>query len=184
VDATGRTLDRPVTASWSARGTIGSLTPGSEDGCRATFQAATSPAAGSLEVILREDDREARAEAPVEVLEEGAIRRSSEGIPEPDFIDQPGASWGSRMVDGSWHVNSGHREFRAIADRPALKLRYLAMLFAKEVVLRSHQDPRLERPLEQIVEIASYADRNLSNRGKRRRGTRASRRKTVGEDDG
>jgi hypothetical protein len=48
-------------------------------------------------------------------------------------------------------------------------LRYLAMLFAKEVVLRSTLDPRLERPLEQLVEIAAYADRNLAARGRRGR---------------
>jgi hypothetical protein len=36
------------------------------------------------------------------------------------------------------------------------------MLFAKEVVLRNHQDLRLELPLEQIIEVASYADRNLA----------------------
>ena len=66
------------------------------------------------------------------------------------------------MVDGKWHVNSGHRDFQDVIDRPSLKLRYLAMLFAKEVVLRSHQDPRLEAPLEQLVEVAGYADRNLA----------------------
>ena len=77
------------------------------------------------------------------------------------------------MLDGKWQVNSGHREYRAIAEQTTLKLRYLAMLFAKEVVLRSHQDPRLGDPLEQLVEVAAYADRNLS--GKRRGGPRRSK---------
>ena len=44
------------------------------------------------------------------------------------------------------------------------------MLFAKEVVLRSHQDPRFVEPLEQLVEVAAFADRNLANRGRRARG--------------
>ena len=44
------------------------------------------------------------------------------------------------------------------------------MLFAKEVVLRSSQDPRLERPLEQLVEVAAYADRNLARRRSRGQG--------------
>jgi hypothetical protein len=82
--------------------------------------------------------------------------------------DQPGAPWRSRMLDGRWQVNTGHRDYRGIADRPALKLRYLAMLFAKEVVARSHNDPRLERPLEQLVEIACFADRNLSKPGRKK----------------
>ncbi|HEV3457110.1 MAG TPA: hypothetical protein VHG32_11155, partial [Thermoanaerobaculia bacterium] len=60
--------------------------------------------------------------------------------------------------------------------RPPLKLRYLALLFAKEVVLRSSGDPRFEAPLEQLVEVAAYADRRLSaSRGRRRRGVPASR---------
>jgi hypothetical protein len=45
------------------------------------------------------------------------------------------------------------------------------MLFAKEVVLRSSQDPRLEKPLEQVVEVAAFADQNLAGR----RGRGASR---------
>ena len=45
---------------------------------------------------------------------------------------------------------------------------------AKEVVLRSNADPRLEKPLEQFVEVAAFADRNLSRRGRRRSGKRGS----------
>jgi hypothetical protein len=32
------------------------------------------------------------------------------------------------------------------------------------VVLRSAHEPRLEGPLEELVEIAAYADRNLAGR--------------------
>jgi hypothetical protein len=71
------------------------------------------------------------------------------------------------MHEGRWQVNTAHPEYRAIRGSPALELRYLAMLFAKEVVLRSTQDPRLAEPLEQLVEIAAYADRNLAGRGRR-----------------
>jgi hypothetical protein len=113
--------------------------------------------------------RAARSEIAVEVLEELPAGRSDEGIPEPELVNFPGAGWRSRIADGRWQVNAGHREYRILADHPALKLRYLAMLFAKEVVLRSSQDPRLELPLEQLVEVAAYADRQLSRgRGGRR----------------
>ena len=63
-------------------------------------------------------------------------------------------------------------DFRAVAEKPAHKLRYLAALFAKEIVLRSSGDPRLERPLEQLVEVFSYADLRLV-RGGRRKGKEA-----------
>lgn len=78
------------------------------------------------------------------------------------------------MEDGRWQVNAGHRDYRATVDRAALKLRYMTMLFAKEIVLRSHQDPRLEAPLEQLVEVGSYADRRLSRRGRRGSGKEKS----------
>jgi len=94
---------------------------------------------------------------------------ADEGIPEPELIDQPGAPWRSRIWEGRWQVNTGHPDYQSIADRPALKLRYLALLFAKEVVLRSSQDARIESPLEQLVEVASYADRKLSDRKPSRR---------------
>ena len=123
-----------------------------------------------LTVIARSGGLDARAEVAVAVLREIPSGQGSEGIPEPELVHEPGAPWRSRMLDGRWQVNTGHREFRAVAERPALKLRYLAMLFAKEVVVRSHQDPRFERPLEQLVEIVAYADRRLSRRGRRKDG--------------
>ena len=70
------------------------------------------------------------------------------------------------MGAGAGDLSRGPRS----CDRPQLKLRYLAMLFAKEVVLRSHQDPRFIEPLEQMVEVAAFAGRNLANRGQRGRG--------------
>jgi hypothetical protein len=126
---------------------------------------------GTLAALARSGALEVGAEARVEVVDELAAGRD-EGIPEPELVDSPGAAWRSRIVDGRWQVNSGHAEYRGIADRPALKLRYLALLFAKEVVLRSAGDPRLEAPLEQLVEIAAYADRRLAAaRAGRRKGT-------------
>jgi len=140
------------------------------------LRAADEPGEGKLIVVARSGAREIHAEIPVEVLDEIPNARSSEGIPEPEFVSQPGAGWRSRMQEGRWQVNSAHRDYLAVADRPPLKLRYLAMLFAKEIVLRSHQDPRLEAPLEQLVEVAVFADLSLASRprpGRRGRSTTA-----------
>jgi hypothetical protein len=43
-------------------------------------------------------------------------------------------------------------------------------VMAREVVLRSHQDPRFIEPLEQLVEVVAFADRNIAARGRRPRG--------------
>ncbi len=168
LDAVGRPIEEPVTFEWTLEGPVGSLSEveGSPD--RVVLTAATAPAEGTLIVTARAEERFARAEAVVEVLEEIPAGRAAEGIPEPELVDQSGAAWRSRMHDGRWQVNAGHRDYRAVTDRPGPKLRYLAMLFAKEVVLRSSQDPRLEKPLEQLVEVAAFADRNLWDRRRKR----------------
>ncbi|HVR28829.1 MAG TPA: ATP-binding protein [Thermoanaerobaculia bacterium] len=166
--ATGRDRDGAGRAD-------GRAARGSAEGRTVVLVAGDVPARGRLLVEATSGARRARAEASVEVLEElpASGHGSDEGIPEPELVDEPAARWRSRMIGGAWQVNSGHPEFRAIADRPGLKLRYLALLFAKEIVLRSTQDPRLESPLEQLVEVAAYADRKLGERrpGRRRKGS-------------
>jgi len=173
LDAANHTIVAPVRYEWSVEGPIGTLSEAENETGRNVLQAADQPGEGRVVVAARSEDRDVRAAARVVVLEELGNRSSDEGIPRPEFVDEPGVGWRSRMVGDRWQVNSGHREYRAIADRPQPKLRYLAMLFAKEVVLRSSQDPRLERPLEQLVEIAAFADRNLADR-KRKGGSGAA----------
>ena len=170
VDAAGRPVEAVLAYAWRLSGGVGALASEDDASPAVTVRAGDRPGKGSLAVVCRSGSVEARAEARVEVVEQLAAGRD-EGIPEPELLDLPGAAWRSRVADGRWQVNSGHPEYRAIADRPQLKLRYLALLFAKEVVLRSSGDPRFEAPLEQLVEVAAYADRRLAaTRGRRRKG--------------
>lgn len=169
-DAAGRSIPEGVVYRWTLSASVGSLR---EEGVRAVIAAGEHPAEGSLGVTAAEakSGREVSVAQPVSVVSD-LPTTGSEGIPEPELVDAPGASWRSRFVDERWQVNTGHPDFHASASRPALKLRYLAALFAKEVVLRSSQDPRLAEPLEQMVEVSTYADRELterSPRGRRRR---------------
>ncbi len=169
LDGADRHIEASVIYTWSLAGPVGRLEVSETNPAEVFLLAAASPAGGALSVVARSEGKEAFAEAPVEVVEELPATHSDEGIPEPELVDQPGAGWRSRILDGRWQVNAGHPEFQAIADNTGLKLRYLAMLFAKEVVLRSEQDPRLENPLEQMVEVAAYADRKLVERRVRRK---------------
>ena len=162
LDASGRKIEEGVDFTWEVFGSVGKVR---SDPGRVVLAASEFPGEGILSAHAREraSGNEASVAAPVEVVE---ILPSSanEGIPEPELVDAPSASWRSRLHEGRWQVNSGHPDYRASSARPALKLRYLALLFAKEVVLRSSQDPRLEDPLEQVVEVAAYADRKISER--------------------
>jgi hypothetical protein len=177
LDAAGRALEEPVTFAWALSGPVGTLVEDTGHPERRVLMAGDEPAEGEVSVTAGAGGREAAARVPVEVLENLGSRASDEGIPEPELVDQPGATWRSRLEEGRWQVNTAHRDYRALENRGPLKLRYLAMLFAKEVVLRSSQDPRMEKPLEQLVEVVSFADRNFAAR----RGGRPPRRSPGGE---
>jgi hypothetical protein len=171
-------LIRPVGVDiefkWELWGRIGALSEirGKKD--QILFTATDEVTEGIISVLATLEGHQASAVAPVEVVESLPAGPSDEGIPEPELVDQPGAPWRSRISDGHWQVNTGHPDYKTNSKRPALKLRYLALLFAKEVVLRSSQDPRLDGPLESVVEIAAFADRKLTDRSPRR-GPRSQR---------
>jgi hypothetical protein len=168
LDPRSRAARGPITYHWQLAGEAAALDETVDGEPAVVVRAGDAQGKATLRVVAHAlDGREATAEAAVEVVEEGGRGHSEEGIPEPELVEQPGGAWRSRVRDGRWQVNAAHPEFRAIRHSPALKLRYLSMLFAKEVVLRSTQDPRLDQPLEQLVEIAAYADRNLAGRGRR-----------------
>src|ERR1700674_54760 len=170
VDATGRPVEEVLAYAWRLTEGVGELVSEDDASPAVTVRAGERPDKGSLAVVCRWGSVEACAEARVEVVEQLAAGRE-EGIPEPELLDLPGAPWRSRVADARWQVLSARPEYRAIPARPPLKLRYLALLFAKEVVLRSSGDPRFGAPLEQLVEVAAYADRRLAaSRGRRRRG--------------
>ncbi len=165
VDLSGRAIRKGVHFEWELDPDVGLLVDVAATGSAATIEAGANVAIGNLSIIASQDEHVARAKRVVEIVEVIKPARSSGGIPTPKFVHEPGANWRSRMVDGHWQVNSGHRDWGEVAERPALKLRYVAMLFAKEIVVRSHNDPRLAGPLEQLVDVASYADRNTAPRG-------------------
>lgn len=172
-DEAGRTITDGLEIQWDLWGQVGALRSEPTSPGRIVLAASELPAEGILSAYVAEraTGSEASAAAPIEVVEI-LPTTAHEGIPEPELVDAPGASWRSRFHEERWQVNSGHPDYKANSARPALKLRYLAILFAKEVVLRSSQDPRLEDPLEQMVEIAAYADRKLTERHPRgRKGT-------------
>ncbi len=178
VDESGREVAEALELAWECSPGIGGFAGGEpaepERGARTaagpsvTFAAGAEPGVGWVGVTARGAHAVVSTRAEVEVTDPPGPRGAGEGIPEPEMVDMPAAPWRSRLLDGRWQVNAGHRDYRALQGRPVPKLRYLALLFAKEVVLRSAQDPRFEQPLEQLVEVAAYADRNLARKGRER----------------
>ncbi|MCC6847570.1 MAG: ATP-binding protein [Deltaproteobacteria bacterium] len=125
------------------------------------FAAGANTGQARVGVEGRAGDRVAAAAAEitiVDALPEPGVRA---GIPEPAFIDDPGSEWRSRFTDGRWEVNGGHRDFVAAATAPRRKLRYLAALLAKEVVLHSFPVPQGGVLLERLVSVLALAEPRL-----------------------
>lgn len=169
VDAEGRAVKDKVFYRWALEGGVAAFRRDDGTGASVLVIAGQETGEGRITVVASAGDREARGTAPVEVVKRRPGIRSDEGIPEPELVEAPGASWRSRLQEERWQVNTAHPDYREIAHEHRLKIRYLAMLFAKEIVLRSSQDPRLESPLEELIEVTAFADRNLSGRRRKSR---------------
>jgi len=115
-------------------------------------------------VTALQDGREASAEAEVEVVEEIADGGPRTGIPEPAFVADPRGEWRSPHRGRTLEVNAAHRDYLSVEATPRRKLRYLAALLAKEIVLHSYPMPQGGMLLERLV---SVADRGGAEAGAR-----------------
>lgn len=71
-----------------------------------------------------------------------ATHHAQLGIPEPELLDEPTASWRSRFDGQRWQVNAAHEDFAALASEPRARVRYLLTVLAKEIVQRTARWPR------------------------------------------
>ncbi len=159
-DASGIRIRRPLRVDWSVWPTLGSFEP--EAGSTTIFQAGPDTGAATIAATVRDAERWARTEAKIDIVEVGPTDETPHaGIPEAIFIHEPASIWRSRMREGRWEVNSGHPDFHAASEAPRRKLRYLATLLAKEVVLYSFPSPQLDLALERLVEVMTITERRL-----------------------
>ena len=95
------------------------------------------------------------------MIEARARERGGAGIPKPELVDAPGASWRSRMDGTSWQVNAGHEDYISLASDHRARLRYLVALFGKEIVVRTCAQPGAGELLEHLIAVTAHAERNL-----------------------
>ena len=107
-----------------------------------------------------------RETIPVEVLAELAGAERAAGIPEPAAVYAPTEAWRSRLHGPTWEFNSGHRDYLAVEDVEARRLRYLVHLFAKEVVLKNFGSPGDAHLLERMVEVLTHLDTDRRGTGR------------------
>lgn len=159
-DACGRVIERDLNFRWVI-----------DDPAVATF----SELAGS-EARIRAGERESTSQLHVEVTSpagppiraSGLVRvclpaaQARSGVPDPVLVDDATGGWPTRMREGRWEVNASHRDYVLVRDRPELRVQYLAVLLAKEIVLRSEGgDARIDEALDAFSEVTAYALRQL-----------------------
>ena len=88
---------------------------------------------------------------------------ASHGLPGYTLEHAPGKLWRSRyeIERNLIVVNSGHRDSVFASRAKALKLRYLARLYAKEMVRRNFPGLRGEELLDRLIELSLYTEEHL-----------------------
>lgn len=115
----------------------------SADGATATLHTVEELTSGFVRVIATQDLTRVDATAEITIVESLDRGGSLEVIPAPVLIEDAHGAWRSRWLEERWEVNAGLADYMASSGTSTLRLRYLALLFAKEVVLKSAGDPRL-----------------------------------------
>ena len=128
----------------------------------------TEPGLARVRVNASQGEIACSAEAVITVTD--TIERETrwpagarQGLPGYTFERAPSELWRSRY-DTERNVivvNNAHRDFVYAARSKALKLRYIARLYAKEIVLKSFPGAPAEQLLERLLELALYTEENL-----------------------
>ncbi len=165
-DRAGRAVEENLVFRWGIVEGEGRLEHA--DGEIVTFHAPAEPGLTRLRVTVTQDAVACTAEAVVTVTETllPEVREpaaSRQGLPGYTFRRAPGELWRSRYDAGQnvIVINNGHRDFVYAARSRALKLRYIARLFAKELVLKNFPGHAADQLLERMIELSLYTEENL-----------------------
>lgn len=160
LDASGRAVREGVEYVWALASGPGALSAAA--GAQVVYRA---EAAGSARVTLSatQGGRTLLAAAEAEVLEKLDASEGEEiGIPEPVEVKDAPGRWRSRVREGRWEFNGSHPDYLMAAADGSRRFRYLAMLLAKELVVRQVAGgPSEERLLESLVEILTAIEERL-----------------------
>lgn len=138
------------------------------DGEVVTFHAPSEPGLVQLRVSATQDAITCTGDGAITVTdsllpESRAPSELKHGLPGYTFQRAPGELWRSRY-DTDQNViviNNAHRDFVYASRSKSLKLRYIARLFAKEMVCKNFPGQTPEQLLERMIELSLYTEENL-----------------------
>ena len=87
----------------------------------------------------------------------------SKGLPSYTFLRRPGELWRSRYDKNNniIIINNGHSDYIFASKINARKIRYIARLFAKELILDNFPEVSKDELLERMIELTLYIEENL-----------------------
>lgn len=166
VDAGGRAVEG-VAWSWRLEGDAGATVALREGGAKPAVVARPDAPLGVSCVLRLEGRREGvavEASAAVEVGADDERAGLAIGIPEAQLVSDAAGRWRSRMCGERWEVNDAHEDYEAVRASPRGRMRYLLMLLAREIVLRTAVRPDAADVVDGVVAILAHAERNLRGR--------------------
>ena len=165
-DQSRRIVEENVTFTWQI--TEGAGTLESTNGEIVAFVAPSEPGLTRLKVHAVQSGSPCEAEALITITDSllPQTRPSDsarQGLPDYTFQKAPGELWRSRydQAHNVIIINNGHRDFVYASRTKVLKTRYIARLFAKELVLKNFAGTPPDALLERLIELGLYMEENL-----------------------
>lgn len=166
-DRSRRTVEAGLQYEWSIVEGEGALADTS--GAIARFTAPAEPGHTVVRATVRQGPTSCTADSIVTVTdsllerEELAAQGDRKGIPGYTFLRAPGEPWRSRFDERAnlIVINNVHRDYLFASRKHATKLKYIARLYAKELVLRNFPGFDAWELLERMIELSLYVEENL-----------------------
>ena len=164
-DRSRRRVADNVQLAWRVVEGAGTLEP--TRGETVDFTAPPTPGRVRISVIAEQHDIRSEAEAVFtiadELIESAPSTSIGQGLPNYTFEPAPAALWRSRFDDAAnvIVVNNGHRDFVYASRSAAAQLRYIARLYAKEMVRRTFPGAPADELLERMVELTLHVEDHL-----------------------
>ncbi len=166
-DKSGRMIDSGLDYEWRVWEGAGSIE--GIDAAYAEYIAPDEPCVATVELRVRQGETVVVANALVTVTAElihrpsGGAGASRRGLPGYTYKKAPGELWRSRYdtEKSVIVINNAHADFIYASRQGMTKIRYIARLFAKELVLANFPEVTKEELLERMVELTLYTEEYL-----------------------
>jgi len=166
-DKSKRVIDSGVDFEWELLEGAGSIAP--SNGEFVDYSASSEPQVVLVEATARQGEVVLTAQATITVAAELLARQGGDevafknGLPGYTYRRAAGEPWRSRyeIPESLIVINNGHADFIFASRLESTKLRYIARLYAKEIVLANFPGASSEELLERMVELTLYVEDNL-----------------------